>query len=197
YSVVARFAGDSNYNQKQSAAATVTINKATPTVSVTGGTFTYDGAAHGANGFAYGAGGVADVLTTAVTFSYVGAGLTVYGPTVHDALPISSSVVAGCAGDSNYNQTESAAATVTINKATPTVSVTGGTFTYDGASHAASGFAYGVGGVADVLSPAVTFSYVGTGTTSYGPSATAPSNAGTYQVTATLAGNTNHHSAAN
>src|SRR5262249_10902314 len=84
-----------------------------------------------------------------------------------------------------------------VRRATPTVSVTGGTFTYDGNPHAASGFAYGVGGISDVLSPAVTFSYAGTGSTTYGPTATVPTNAGTYQATASFAGNANYNSASN
>jgi subtilisin family serine protease len=279
YLVAARYAGDANYNPRQSAPATLIINKATPTVSVTGGTFSYDGAAHAASGFAYGVGGVGDVLTPPVTVSYVGTGSTVYGPsataptnagfyeatagfagnanytsasstaavTINKANPIVTatgntctytgapcagsasavgvlgealtpvniaykdslgsllssapvsagtySVAARYAGDANYNAMQSTADTITINKATPGVSVTGGTFTYDGAPHGATGFAYGVGGVGDVLSPDVTVSYTGTGSTVYGPSATAPTSAGTYQATAGFAGNANYTSA--
>src|SRR5207244_6605404 len=86
---------------------------------------------------------------------------------------------------------------LTVNKATPTVSVTGGIFSYDGNPHAATGFAYGVGGVSDVLSPAVSFSYAGIAPTVYGPTATAPTNAGTYQVTASFAGNDKYTIASN
>ncbi len=86
---------------------------------------------------------------------------------------------------------------VTIALPVPTVSVTGGTFTYDGAQHPASGFAYGVGGISDVLTPAVTFSYQGSGATVYGPSATAPVGAGTYKVTASFAGNASYAPASN
>src|SRR4029453_16545816 len=67
--------------------------------------------------------------------------------------------------------------TLTVQRATPTVSVTGGTFTYDGNPHAASGFAHGVGGISDVLSPAVTFSYAGTGSTTSGAPAPGPTHA--------------------
>ena len=87
------------------------------------------------------------------------------------------------------------ARTLTITKANPTVSVTGGSFVYDGSPKAATGFAYGNGGVGDVQSPAVTFSYVGIGATTYGPTATAPTNAGTYTATASFAGNTNYNAA--
>jgi hypothetical protein len=100
-------------------------------------------------------------------------------------------------GTANYNNIGNTTITDVINKATPTVSVTGGTFVFDFNPHPATGFAYGVGGVSDVLSPAVTFEYVGTGTTIYGPTATAPTFVGTYQVTATFAGNLNYNGASN
>ncbi|MBE3120190.1 MAG: hypothetical protein IMZ50_15735, partial [Candidatus Atribacteria bacterium] len=85
----------------------------------------------------------------------------------------------------------------TLTKATPTVNVTGGSFTYDGVSHAVTGFGYGVGGIGDVLTPAVTFSYSGTGSTTYGPSTTPPTNVGTYLATASFVGNANYTSASN
>jgi hypothetical protein len=70
------------------------------------------------------------------------------------------------------------------------VSVTGGTFVFNGNQEVATGFAYGAGGPGDILSPGVTFSYVGISpTTSYPATATAPTDAGTYQVTASFAGN--------
>jgi hypothetical protein len=83
--------------------------------------------------------------------------------------------------------------TLTITKATPTVTATGGTFTYNGSAQAGGGSATGVGGAGDVLSPAVTLSYSGTGTTTYGPTASAPTSVGTYAVTASFAGSTNYN----
>lgn len=59
---------------------------------------------------------------------------------------------------------------------TPTVNVTGGPFTYDGAPHQATATAIGTGGVA--VSGSFTFTYNG--------SPTPPTNAGTYQVVATF-----------
>jgi hypothetical protein len=88
----------------------------------------------------------------------------------------------------NYTATSKSVA-ITVVKATPTVVVTGGTFAYDGQPHAASGFAYGVGGVSNVLSPAVTFTYNGSGTM--------PVAAGTYNVVGTFVGNSNYLSATN
>src|SRR5439155_441356 len=61
YSVAARYAGDGNYNPKQSAAAALTINKAdsTTVVTVAGGvSFTYDGNTHPATVSVTGAGGL-------------------------------------------------------------------------------------------------------------------------------------------
>jgi hypothetical protein len=73
--------------------------------------------------------------------------------------------------------------------ATPLVSVDGGTFPYVGTPRAAPGVASGAGGVGDVLSPAVTLSYAGTGATTYGPTPTPPTGAGSYLATASFAGN--------
>ena len=96
----------------------------------------------------------------------------------------------------NYElSSTTATTTANITLATPGVSVTGGTYTYDGSPHAASGFAYGVGGVTDVLTPAVTLSYTGTNATSYGPAPAPPVNAGTYSATAWFAGNANYSAA--
>jgi len=92
-----------------------------------------------------------------------------------------------CGGTQTANST---AATLTVNKANPTVSATGGTFTFDGNPHAGSGSATGAFGE----SLTVTLSYTGTGSTTYGPTATAPTNAGTYQVVAHTNGDANNNS---
>ena len=71
------------------------------------------------------------------------------------------------------------------------ISVNSGTtsLTYSGA---AQGPTFTVTGSAG----AVTYSYAGTGATTYGPTATAPTNVGTYTVTATAAADTNFDGAA-
>jgi hypothetical protein len=74
----------------------------------------------------------------------------------------------------------------TGTRAAPTITATGGTFTYNGSAHAGTGAAYGAGGASEPLP--VTLSYVGIGATSYGPTALAPANAGTYNFTTTFAG---------
>jgi hypothetical protein len=65
-----------------------------------------------------------------------------------------------------------------------TTTVTGGTFTYDGQAHGGSG-------AVDVPGGVVTLFYKGTGGTTYS-AATPPTNAGTYCVTATYAGDATH-----
>ena len=165
-----------NYND-QSGSVPIVINKANATISVNGYTGIYDGNPHGATGTATGVGGVdlSGSLNLGATFT------NVPGGTVHWTF----------SGGTNYNDASGDVAIV-INQATPTVSVTGGTFTDNAQPHGASGFAYGIGGVGDMLSPAVTFSYEGSG---YGPTANAPSTPGTYLATANFAGNTNYTSA--
>src|ERR1019366_7878759 len=90
--------------------------------------------------------------------------------------------------NANTTAGSSSAVALTINKATPLVNATGGTFTYNGTAKASSGTA--TGGAGETL--AVALSYAGTGSTSYGPTASAPSAAGTYTVTAFTAGDANN-----
>ena len=172
YAVLASFAGDANHDAA-SASATLMIAKAAATVTATGGAVTYDGEAHAASGTVTGVGGAS---LGSPTFTYNGsAGVPVNAG--------SYAVLASFAGDANYSA-GAADATLTIDKAAPAVSVTGGAFTYDGAAHPATGTVTGVGG-APVGS--LTFSYNGSGT--------APVGAGAYDVVGSFAGNGNYASA--
>ncbi|MGE3488948.1 MAG: MBG domain-containing protein [Vicinamibacterales bacterium] len=73
---------------------------------------------------------------------------------------------------------------LTVTKATVTVDIPDVTVPYDGTPK---------GSVCTVSSGLpFTVSYLGTGATTYGPSATAPTNAGTYEVTCTFAGDDDH-----
>jgi alpha-tubulin suppressor-like RCC1 family protein len=101
------------------------------------------------------------------------------------------------AGNASYAAAAPVVETVTARRAAPVVVVAGGVFTFDGATHTATGFAYGVGGITDVLSPPLTFTYQGTGSTSYGPTATAQSSAGTYTAIGSFAGNADYTPGAN
>jgi hypothetical protein len=169
-----------------SAPTSVTVNPATPVVTATGGTFVYNGTPQPGSGTA--TGGAGESLT--VTLSYSGTGSTVYGPSATaPSLVGTYTVVAHTPGDSNNLPGDSAPAALTITKANPTVTATGGTFTYNGNPQAGSGTATGGGGE----SLTVTLTYDGTGSTTYGPSATAPSLAGTYTVTAHTTGDANNN----
>jgi hypothetical protein len=169
YTVVATFNGTAVY-EAATASKTFTIHKATPTVTVNGGTFTYDGAPHAASGTVTGGGGMS--LGTPV-FTYNGAsGAPVNGGTYN--------VVATFAGDANHNPANGSA-TITIDKTIPIVTVAGGTYTYDGQPHPATASVTGVGG-AQLAGLMVT----------YNGSSDPPVNANGYVVTATYAGDGNY-----
>jgi Big-like domain-containing protein/MBG domain-containing protein/Kelch motif protein/galactose oxidase-like protein len=175
------FSGGTNYNDANGDVAIV-INRADAIITVNGYTGLYDGNAHGATGTAVGLAGanLTGSLNLGATF------VDAPGGTAHWVFN----------GGTNYNNASGDVAIV-INQATPIVSVIGGTFTDNAQPHGATGFAYGIGGVGDVLSPTVTFSYAGTGSTTYGPTADAPSTPGTYVATATFPGNLNYTNASN
>ena len=180
YKVVASYAGSTNYTGA-SAEKTFTIAKANATVDVTGYTGTYDGNAHGASGTAKGVGGVnlSGQLNLGDTFTNYPGGTANWT----------------FSGGINYND-QSGNVAITINQATPTVTVTDDGGTYTGSAYAATGSVKGVGSpVADLGTPTFTY-YVNTGTdaapvwNSLGN--TAPTDAGSYKVVASYAGSTNY-----
>ena len=97
----------------------------------------------------------------------------------------SHTITAVYAGDSGFVGS-SGAVNHGVTKATPSVSAAGGTFVYDGQSHAATAMATGVWG--EPLGP-VTLTY------GADDSQTAPTHAGTHAVTAAYAGNDNYAAA--
>jgi len=166
---------------------TVYVDKADAVISVTPYSVVYDGNSHTSAFTAVGVESSPVDLTSLMTVS--GTTHTDTGTYTEDAWSF--------AGNTNY---KSASGTVdnAITKATPTVSITGGSFTYAmSTSHGATGVTYGIGGVEDVLSPALTFSYVNSGGAEYGPTSTAPTDPGVYTATGSFAGNTNYTSASN
>jgi hypothetical protein len=179
YSVVASL-NNENY-QADNANGTLTISKAAPVMAATGSTCTYSGGPCAGSGSATGVDG-ADL--GAVTLLYSPGGSAPVNAGVY-------TVVASIGETMNHTAGSSAPATVTINKAAATISLTvpSGPVTYDGNAHPATGFAYGVGGAADVLAPAVTFTYNGAGGE--------PVNVNTYAVVASFAGNDNYMAATN
>jgi hypothetical protein len=177
------FAGNQNYEPANGTVNNV-ISKANAIIAVTPYSVTYNGTPRTAIGTATGV----ESPTPANLNS-----LLILSGTTHTDVGTYNNDAWSFAGNINYNSANGTVNNI-INKANATVSITGGSFNYDGSPKAATGFAYGVGGVTDVLIPAITFEYVGTGSTIYPVSATAPSLPGTYSVTGTFAGNDNYNS---
>ena len=124
------------------------------------------------------------------TYSYVGVSGTTYGPSATQPTnPGSYSVTASVTSDGSYSAATSAPAYFTIDKAGSSVSPTVGTYTYSAAPQGPNSASH------SGSTGAITFSYLGTGSTSYGPLATLPTVAGTYSVTAILAADTYYASA--
>lgn len=158
--------------------------KLDPTVTVSGGPFTYDGTAHAATVSVTGDGGITVAGSSTVTYTGTGYGPTTDAPTNAGTYSVSVSFTSSDAG---YNDA-TGSGSIIINPATPTVTVSGGPFTYDTAAHSAT---VSVTGVADVtVSGSSTVTYTGTG---YGPTTDAPINAGTYSVSVSFtSGDTNY-----
>ncbi len=163
YTATATYAGDANHFGN-SGSATMTVNKATSSVvaNPTGSPFTYDATTH-AGGSVNGTG-----ITQNVTWPYVGDQVNAGTYTA----------IATYAGDANHYG-NSGSTTMTINKATSSVTVTPTTFTDNNTAQTHG--AYLVSGVGTGITQTVTWSYVGDQV-----------NAGTYTATATYAGDANH-----
>jgi alpha-tubulin suppressor-like RCC1 family protein len=153
YTVVGTIS-DANYSGTTTATGTLVIAKAAAMVTLGGLSAIYDGAAHNATATTSPTG-----LNVSLTYTGSATAPTNAG----------SYAVVGTISDANYQG--SASGTLVIGKAAVTVTLSGLTATYDGATHSA----------AATTSPAglnVTFSYDG--------SATVPSNAGSYAVIGTI-----------
>lgn len=118
-----------------------------------------------------------------VALSIVSGPATVLGNTITITGAGTVKVRASQAGNDNYLPADDVDQTFNVAKATPQISVTGGTFTYDGDPHPATGTLTGVNG--DDLGDPV-FEYTPGGSN-------APVNAGTYSVKGSFAGNDNYN----
>ncbi|MFM1775852.1 MAG: hypothetical protein RJA53_1462, partial [Bacteroidota bacterium] len=171
YQVIATLAADANYSGATSAPYAFAITAASSTVVVTGATtYTYNATAQGP------ATNTKTGSTGAVTYSYAGTGSTTYGPSATPPTGVGTyQVIATLAADVNYSGATSAPYAFAITAASSTVVVTGATtYTYNASAQGpATNTKTGSTG-------AVTYSYVGTGSTTYGPSATPPTGVGTY-----------------
>ena len=201
YSVVATFAGDTNYQGVSSAPVNFTISAAPLTataVSVTDNGGVYDFAQYPVTAATVtgvgGEGTIASFGSSLLSYTYY-AGSTSLGSTAPTNAG-SYSVVATFAGDTNYQGVSSAPVDFTISAAPLTaahVSVTDNGGVYDFAQYPVTAATVtGVGGegtIASFGSSLLSYTYY-TGSTSLG--STAPTNAGSYSVVATFAGDTNY-----
>ncbi|HEY4354974.1 MAG TPA: MBG domain-containing protein [Acidobacteriaceae bacterium] len=161
---------NANYTGTQS--GTLTISQATATIGLTNTVQTYTGSPLGVTATTTPAG-----LST-VSISYTGTSSTTYGPSTTPPTNVGTYAVTATLTNANYTGTQSG--TLTINQATATISLTNTVQTYTGSPLAVTATTTPVG-----LST-VSINYTGTGSTTYAPSTTAPTNVGTYAVTATL-----------
>ena len=168
-------ASDGNYTITYTP-GTVTVNPASLTITASSGTMTY--------------GGTPPAITASYTYgSVVNSSTPPSGlapPTCSTTATSASTVgnspyLSSCSGAVNANYTISYVnGSVTVTAIAPTVAAVGGTFAYNGNQEAASATALGIGNA--TVSGTFAFTYSGTGSTTYGPSSTPPSSAGTYSV---------------
>jgi hypothetical protein len=172
YNVTAIYSGDGSFNTSTSSTLVQTINKATPTVTITGTTnFTYNGSAQGPSSVT-----TSPVSTGAVTYSYAGVSGTTYGPSATKPTGAGSyTVTATVAADANNNAASSGAMPFAIAKATPTatLAVNNSPVTYNGSAQAAT-----VGITASSVAGSVSSVLTGGAASKIG--------AGTYAVTASF-----------
>jgi hypothetical protein len=157
-------------------AANQTVTFGTPVATVTGaGTYVASGFVNLEN---------SSVISGTVTYTTT---YTATTPALTSGVTITP-VVTGLTA-TNYSFTP-ANGVITISKAASTITATGATsFTYTGIAQGPStSTVTGSGG-------AVTYSYSGVTPTVYGSSATKPTNAGTYQVIASVAADANYNAA--
>src|SRR5262249_2799229 len=133
-----------------SATATLTTALQSPTVTVTDAGGTYNGGPFAASATAIGVGTdgiLASSPDSKLTFTYyVGTSASGTGSSAPPVNAGTYTVVAHFAGGGNYTGADSTAVTFSIAKATPSVTVIGSTFVYDGQPHPATGSVVGVNG---------------------------------------------------
>lgn len=186
------FAGNLNY-KTASGSVTDRIARATPTIVITWADSVYDTNPHPASAVVHGVGGEVNLTPAATLVYYAGSSV---GGTPLSGAPVNAgtyTVETKFAGNDNYKDA-TAAKTITIDKATPTITVTWANSTYNTNPNLASAVVNGVGGEMN-LTPAATLVYYPGLTASGTPLAGAPVNAGTYTVRASFEGNTNYKDA--
>lgn len=177
-SVTASRAQDATYNAGIAAsgsalARTFVVNKAAGTITYNNAslTQTYDGSQRSV---------AVSANSGTLTVTYTGIAPTVYAPSTTPPVNAGSYAVVAVQNDNNFAAT--LPATLTVAKAAGAISINTGTLnqTYSGTSRSVL-----VASTTPASSPTIV-TYTGTAGTTYGPSTFAPTNAGTYAVTAAL-----------
>jgi hypothetical protein len=169
----ANFAGDMSYSSS-SGTGSLSVSKATAGVNLGGLSQIYDGAAKSAT------------ATTTPANLNISFGYSLNGQAVQSPINAGTYTVTATVNDNNYQG--AAAGTFIINKAGSTTTVSVSNAAYDGQTHGGTAAATGAGG----LSQSLTVTYSGRNMTAYGPSTTAPTNAGDYTASASFGGDINH-----
>jgi hypothetical protein len=110
------------------------------------------------------------------------------GNTVHINGAGSCTITASQSGNANFAAATSVPRTFTVNKAVSTTTVSVANATYDGQPHGGSAVVTGFGG----LNQGQAVTYAGRNGTVYGPSTTAPADAGDYTASANFPGDSDH-----
>jgi hypothetical protein len=185
YTATASYAGDANHTSSNDS-KDYSIAKATSATQASVSDATFDGNPHGGTASVTGAGG----LNQSVTLSYSGRNSTVYGPSTTPPTNAGDyTASASFAGDANHTSSNDSKA-YSILKATSVTQASASDATFDGSPHGGTASVTGAGG----LNQALTVTYAGRNATVYGPTTTAPTNAGDYTASASFAGDANHTS---
>ena len=196
YEIDVSGAADANYNISY-AGGTLTIGKATPTVSVSDAGGTYNGSSFTATATVAGVDGISGSSLEGISptlLYYPGSDASGTGSTSAPIAAGTYTVVVSFAGSKDYAAALSQPVTFTISKAAPTVTVTDAGGTYNGSPYATTNaYVTGVpsdGTIANFGDSSLSYTY-------YAESANtvltgAPTNAGKYAVVATFAGNSNY-----
>ncbi len=196
YTVVASYAGNSNYLPATRNDLSLSITPSTASISVVlPQPYTYNRSAivpvvtvTGVNN---------EVLNPSLTFVYTGVNGTSYNAGTAPTNAGSYSVVVSYSGLANYSNGSSTARTFTIGKANATIAVTPmqQSYVFNGSARPMlGGTVNGVNGESN-LTGALTYRYTGINGTVYSSTTVAPTQVGSYSVVANYAGNSNYNTA--
>jgi hypothetical protein len=192
YTVVANFAGSTDYTAAASNPVTFSISQATPTVTVSDAGGTFNGTPFPGAALVNGGASLEGVVPTLNYYVGTGTGGANLGATAPTAAG-TYTVVANFAGSTDYSAASSTPVTFNISQATPSVTVTDAGGTYTGNPFPATPLVNGTSSLEGVA-PTLTY-FMGTGTGGTNLGATAPSAVGTYTVVASFAGSANYAAA--